>query len=88
MGVGFQGPAVTNAWIVDQGYQYEVWTDADRVLSVTYGAAEDDNAFAPYRVTVLLDASGDLLLVYPSVVIDVHPQQVLDDCELLFGAGL
>ena len=85
--MGFQDPATNNAWIIDQDYQYEVWTDDDRALSVTYGAADDINAFFPARVTVLLDAAGDLLLEYPNVVIDVHPQQVLEDCQLLFGVG-
>ena len=87
MGVGFQDPATNEAWVVSEGYQYEVWTDEERTLSVTYGAAEDVNAFFPARVTVLLDEAGELLLAYPNVVIDVHPQQVLEDCQLLFGVG-
>ena len=72
--------------MVDQGYQYEIWTDDERTLSVTYGAADSVNAFFPNRVTVLLDSAGDLLLEYPTVNIDVHPGQVLDDCQLLFGS--
>ena len=64
-----------------------MWTDEDRVLSVTYGAASSATAFFPDRVTVLLDANGDLLLEYTQVVIDVHPQQVLDDCALLFDSA-
>ncbi len=84
VGVGFQDPATNDAWVIDQEYQYEIWTDEDRVLSVTYGAAQNANAFFPQRVTALLDADGSLLLEYPNVVIDVHPPQVLSDCELLF----
>ena len=87
VGVGFQDPATNDAWVEDQGYQYEVWTDEDRMLSVTYGAADNANAFFPARVTVLLDEQGELLLEYPNVVIDVHPPQVLSDCELLFGTA-
>lgn len=84
--MGFQDPGTNDAWIQDQGYQYEVWTDDDRALSVTYGAASSESAFFPDRVTVLLDSNGDLLLEYTQVVIDVHPQQVLEDCELLFDS--
>ncbi len=84
VGVGFQEPSLNAAWVADQGYQYEIWTDDDRTLSVTYGAADSASAFFPDRITVILDAAGDLLLEYPSVDIDVHPQQVLEDCQLLF----
>ena len=82
----FQDPGTNNAWVEDQGYQFEVWTDDERTLSVTYGAASSVNAFFPDRVTVLLDADGELLLEYMTVSIDVHPQQVLDDCLLLFDS--
>jgi peroxiredoxin len=87
VGVGFQDPGTNDAWIQDQGYQFEVWTDDDRALSVAYGAASSASAFFPDRVTVLLDANGDLLLEYTTVNIDVHPQQVLDDCALLFDSA-
>ena len=84
VGVGFQDPATNAGWVADQGYQYEIWTDEDRTLSVTYGAADSALAFFPDRVTVLLDTDGTLLLEYTSVNVDVHPQQVLEDCQLLF----
>ena len=53
---------------------------------MTYGAASNENAFFPDRVTVLLDENGELMLEYATVVIDVHPQQVLEDCQLLFDS--
>jgi hypothetical protein len=75
------------SWVVDQGYQYEIWTDdAERTLSVTYGAAEDASAWFPDRVSVLLDSNGDLLLEYmDDVSTGTHPANVLADCEILFG---
>ena len=68
VGVGFQDPATNAGWVADQGYQYEIWTDEDRTLSVTYGAADSALAFFPDRVTVLLDAQGDLLLDHDAIL--------------------
>ena len=65
VGVGFHGSSDTASWVEDEGYQYEIWTDDDdRTLSVTYGAVENASAFFPNRVSVLLDADGNLLLEY------------------------
>ena len=84
VGASFNEPSDNEAWVIDQGFQYEVWRDDDKTLAVTYGAVGSVFEFIPGRITVLLDADGSLLLEYPSVDIDVHPQQVLEDCELLF----
>lgn len=88
MGVGFSGASTTLPWVEDQGYQYEIWTDDDdRTLSVAYGAAANSSAWFPDRVSVLLDANGDLLLEYKEdVSTGAHPDQVLSDCQLLFGS--
>jgi len=41
----------------------------------------------PSRVSVLLDKKGDVVLEYmEDVSAGTHPQQVLEDCTLLFGA--
>lgn len=71
-----------------EGYQYEIWTDdEERTLSVTYGAAEDASAWAPNRISVLLDSDGVLLLEYKDgVSTGTHPSEVLADCEVLFGS--
>ena len=74
--------------MAEQEYLYEVWTDEDRELAMHYGAASSSSAFIPDRITVLLDANGDLLLEYlDGTSAGSHPQEVLDDCELLFGDG-
>ena len=82
--MSFNSPGENEAWVIDQGFQYEVWRDDDRTLAVTYGSVDSVFAFVPGRVTVVLDADGQLLLNYPSVDVNAHPQQVLDDCQLLF----
>ena len=53
---------------------------------MTYGAAEDAGAWLPERVSVILDADGNLLLEYmDNVSTGTHPTNVLADCEILFG---
>ena len=86
-GEEFQEPADPMAWVEDQEYQYEIWTDDDeRTLSVTYGAADDASAWFPERVSVILDADGNLLLEYmDDVSTGTHPTDVLADCKILFG---
>ena len=84
--MGF-GPTPINAqWVEAEGYQYEVWNDLNKTLALHYGAADNPLAFAPSRVTKLLDANGDLLLEYTDVFsVGTHPQEVLDDCTAIFG---
>ncbi len=87
VGASFNEPSDNAAWVIDQGFQYEVWRDDDRTLAVTYGSVDDVDAFFPGRVTVLLDADGSLLLEYPTVDVNAHPQEVLEDCLLLFDSA-
>ena len=87
VGVGF-GPTPVNAiWVADQSYQFEVWNDVNKTLAVYYGAASSPSAFAPSRITRLLDSTGAVLLEYNTVAIGAHPAEVLADCELIFGSN-
>lgn len=85
MAVSFGGPDVTRAWVENQSFPYEVWTDADKTLALTYGAIDDPSAARPSRITVVLDAEGELVLEYRSVGVMAHPQEVLDDVGVRFG---
>lgn len=85
VGVSFDEPEVNQAWAEEEGFAFELWTDDDRTLALTYGAATRPDQAAPSRKTFILDAEGDLVLVYDSVGVSAHPQEVLEDCQLLFG---
>ena len=63
----------------------EFWSDTDKTLAVTYGAAANTDATAPLRRTVLLDKDGNLLLVYDPANVVTNASTVYDDCKLLFG---
>ncbi len=86
VGVSFNKPARNLAWSTSQAFPFELWSDEARDLAVHYGAATSRKAFAPSRITVLLDASGALLLRYDDVNVGTHPADVLEDCRALFGA--
>jgi thioredoxin-dependent peroxiredoxin len=86
VGVGLDAPAENLAWADEEGFGFELWTDDDRVLGVTYGALTGDRDSSVDRVTMLLDANGDLLLEYTEAInVGTHPGLVLEDCERLFG---
>lgn len=74
------------SWAADEGFQYEVWTDDDRDLSLYYGAIDDQDAYFPDRVTMLLDGNGNLILEYvEDVAFGTHPEEVYQDCLAIFG---
>ena len=81
--MSFGSPKLHSSWAESQNFQYELWTDDTRVLAMHYQAASKPSAFAPSRVTVVLDGTGNLLLTYPDVSISAHPQEVLDDLRLI-----
>lgn len=87
VGVGFDDPATNRAWSEDGGFTFELWTDDDdRTLALTYGAAASASQRYPSRITVVLDADGELVLEYlEDINVGAHPREVLDDCTLLFG---
>jgi peroxiredoxin len=63
-----------------------VWTDSDKTLAIAYGAADSKDQARPKRVTVVLDAKGDVVLRYPDIGMGMgtHPQDVLEDVRVLF----
>jgi thioredoxin-dependent peroxiredoxin len=86
VGVGVDTPADNQAWAEEEKFQYELWTDDDATLGMTYGALSSASDNSVSRITMLLDAKGDLLLEYTEdIVVGTHPSEVLEDCEILFG---
>lgn len=85
VGVSFDDYETNEAWAEEEAYLFELWTDDDKTLALAYGAASSASASVASRKTMLLDANGDLLLEYLSVSPSGHAQQVLEDCQTLFG---
>ncbi len=76
---------MNQSWAEEQGYLFDLWTDEDKTLAITYGAAADESAIWADRLTMLLDAEGVLLVEYEQVSVATHPAKVLEDCEAIFG---
>ena len=74
-------------WADNEDFLYELWQDTDRTLSVHLGAASSTSAWAPDRVTVLLDGDGNHILSYDVGFfgLTTHPGDVLEDCEAIWG---
>jgi peroxiredoxin Q/BCP len=86
VGVSFDSPEENQSWALEEGFQFELWSDDDRELALYYGAAASAGALAASRITMLLDDGGAQLLEYTeSINVGTHPAQVLADCQELFG---
>jgi len=85
VGVSFDSPAVNEAWAEDEGFNFDLWTDDDKTLALTYGAASSADQRYADRKTFILDADGYLVLEYETVGPTSSPEQVLQDCTALFG---
>ena len=84
--MGLDTPSTNQSWAESEKFQFELWTDEDKTLGVTYGALSSTSASSVKRVTMLLDEKGELLLEYTdSIDVGTHPGDVLEDCEILFG---
>lgn len=83
--VGFNTPAENKEWSDEEGFTFELWTDDDKTLAITYGAASSTSALTPHRKTAILDADGVLVDYYDSVNVATHASDVLEDCQVLFG---
>ena len=86
IGAGFNTPEKNRAWAEKEKFPYEVWTDVDKTLALAYGAAESKDKERPKRITVVLDAKGEVVLRYPEVGLGfgTHPEEVLEDVKVLF----
>ena len=85
IGVSFDSPEVNQAWAEDEGFLFDLWTDASKALALHYGGASSVSQRYADRVTVVLDATGGVVLTYESVSVGTHPREVLDDCRALWG---
>ena len=86
IGVSFDSPEVNQAWAEDEGFLFDLWTDASKALALHYGGASSVSQRYADRVTVVLDDQGDLILEYmDSIDVGTHPAQVLSDLQQLLG---
>ena len=82
VGVSYGSPERAAKWVENQGYQFEVWSDSDKVLGQALGAGDGGMA---KRVSALLDSQGRVVVRYPEVGFGRHPSEMLDDVRRLEG---
>lgn len=71
---------------MEEGFNFELWSDADRTLALAYGAADSPTEAFASRITVILDADGYLVLEYlDNISVGTHPGRVYEDCLRMFG---
>ena len=87
MGVSFDSPEKNETWAEDEGFSFDLWTDDDKTLALTYGAVVDDTQSYTIRITRILDTDGDLLVEYDKVAVGTNPADVLEDCQTIFAGN-
>ena len=86
--MSFDSPSNNAIFKANEEFQFPLWSDTQKTLGLTYGAAEASWQPIASRVTVILDPSGEWALFYPAGVVSakslyLHAQTVLDDLALL-----
>jgi len=85
VGVSFDAPADNAPFKENKGYTFELWSDTDKTLALTLGAAANAEQGHASRRTVLLDPAGQVVLTYDvGLGLGAHPGDVLDDARALF----
>lgn len=86
VGASFDSISDNEEFKEKEGFEYELWSDLGRELALYYEAADSESQSKADRRTVLLDGQGRQLLRYdPGFNFGAHPEEVLEDCQTLFG---
>ena len=85
IGIGFASVADNQNWHSNEGFQFDLWSDADKTLALYYEAVESTSQGYPSRVTKILDNEGNLIVTYDDANFVTNPYNVLEDCQYLFG---
>ncbi len=79
VGVSCDTPADNRAFQEKFNFPYDLLSDEDRTVSMTYGAAESADQVYPARISYLIDPTGRIARTYATVDPPTHPDQVLQD---------
>ncbi|MYE59550.1 MAG: redoxin domain-containing protein [Alphaproteobacteria bacterium] len=79
VGCSFDAPEDNRAFRDKFSFPFDLLSDADRAMSVAYGAAADAEAERPKRISVLIGPDGTVLRRYDAVTPADHPDEVLAD---------
>ena len=81
LGVSFDSPADNRAFREKFDFPFRLLSDADRSVSLAYGAADSPDAGHPARISYLIGPDGTVRKVYAKVSPAEHPAEVLADLD-------
>jgi peroxiredoxin Q/BCP len=87
VGVSFDVPADNKTFADAHGFPFKLLSDVDKSMGIAWGAAADERAGYPQRISYLLDEQGKVLKAYPKVRPADHAAEVLADLEALAREG-
>jgi peroxiredoxin Q/BCP len=87
VGVSFDTPADNKTFADAHGFPFKLLSDVDKAMGIAWGAAADESAGYPRRISYLLDEEGKVLKVYPQVRPTAHAAEVLADLDTLATKG-
>lgn len=79
LGVSFDSARDNRAFKEKFTFPFPLLCDTERMLGVAYGACDSPTASHAKRITVVIDADGNVARVYDKVDARTHPQTVLVD---------
>jgi len=79
LGISCDTPAENLAFRDKFDFPYDLLSDEDVSVSMTWGAADGPDTKYPARISYLIDADGKIAKAYETVVPAEHPDQVLKD---------
>ena len=76
-GVSFDSPARNRAFREKNAFPFDLLSDEDRSVSMSYGAAKKSKQWFARRISYLIDPQGRIAHVYPKVKPARHADEVL-----------
>ncbi len=84
-GVSFDPPAKNRAFREKNGFPFNLLSDEDRSVSMSYGAAKKPRQWFARRISYLIDPEGRIARVYEKVKAGKHADEVLATLDELGG---
>ena len=82
-GVSFDPPAKNRAFREKHAFPFNLLSDEDRSVSMSYGAAKKPRQWFARRISYLIDPEGCIARVYEKVRPGKHPDEVLATLDAL-----
>ena len=82
LGISYDNPTDNGAFRDKFSFPYDLLSDADGAVSISYGVSDPDSGRSP-RKSVLIGPDGKVTASYDAVTPADHPEQVITDIDQL-----